>query len=106
MKVIRNPVNNELVPTEFYLGQNYPNPFREKTIIKYCLPYKTRVSITIFNSNGEMIEKLIDDEKKAGTYKIEFYASNISEGVYSYLLCAGEYRVIKKMILQKSFCKK
>ncbi|MEJ2618408.1 MAG: hypothetical protein P8Z35_25860, partial [Ignavibacteriaceae bacterium] len=63
---------NNLVPVEFYLGQNYPNPFKEKTTIKYCVAYKTRIKITVFNSKGEIIERLVDEEKEAGTYKLEF----------------------------------
>ena len=54
---------NDLAPTEFYLGQNYPNPFKDKTIIKYCVAYKTKVKITVFDSQGEMIEKLVDEEQ-------------------------------------------
>ncbi len=50
----------ELVPSEFYLGQNYPNPFKEKTVIKYCVAYKTRVVLTVYNSDDDVIEKLID----------------------------------------------
>ena len=63
---------NNLVPEEFYLGQNYPNPFKEKTTIKYCVAYKTNIKITVFNSKGEIIEKLVDQVKEAGTYKLEF----------------------------------
>ena len=56
---------NELVPSEFFVSQNYPNPFKEKTIIKYCVAYKTRVQITVYNSEGEEIEKLVDEDKAA-----------------------------------------
>jgi hypothetical protein len=63
---------NELVPSEFYLSQNYPNPFKEKTVIKYCVAYRTRVQLTIYNTAGEEIEKLVDEEQKAGAYKVEF----------------------------------
>jgi hypothetical protein len=97
---------NDLVPSEFYLSQNYPNPFSEKTIIKFCAAYKTKVKLEVFNSEGEMIKKLIDEEKDAGTYEIEFNASNpdrsgqvISSGVYYYQLRAGNYSETKKMIL-------
>ena len=66
----------DLIPTEFYLSQNYPNPFKEKTTIKYCVAYKTKVRITIYNSEGEMIEKLVDEVKEAGTYEAEFYSTS------------------------------
>ena len=64
---------NDLIPAEFYMSQNYPNPFKEKTTIKYCVAYKTRVRIEIYNSDDEIIEKLVDEVKEAGTYEVEFY---------------------------------
>ena len=103
---------NDLFPTEFYLGQNYPNPFKEKTTIKYCVAYKTRVKITVFNKEGEMIEKLVDEEKEAGTYKSEFPPAigklpkgksekQLANGNYLYRLEAGNYTNDKQMILEK-----
>ena len=97
----------ELVPTEFYLGQNFPNPFREKTTIKYCVACVTKVNITVFNSEGEMIETLIDEEKEAGTYKVEFFSfagskvkkQYLANGDYYYCIEAGDYKNEKKMIL-------
>jgi len=104
---------DEVTPLEFFLSQNYPNPFREKTIIKYCVAYKTRVQITVYDSDNKLIEKLIDEEKDPGTYEVEFDASachtnsdqsfrlvrNLTEGSYYYRLDAGEYRSEKKMFL-------
>ncbi|MGB8319077.1 MAG: hypothetical protein WCE54_13175 [Ignavibacteriaceae bacterium] len=102
---------NDLVPTEFYLGQNYPNPFKDKTIIKYCVAYKTRVRITVFNTEGEIIERLIDEEKEAGTYKLEFPSvdcnqddeacEQLTNGNYSYRFEAGNYTSNKQMKLEK-----
>jgi hypothetical protein len=54
------------------LSQNYPNPFKDKTTIKYCIAYRSRVQISIYNSHNELIEKLLDEEKDAGTFEIEF----------------------------------
>jgi len=106
-----NSLMDEVTPLEFYLSQNYPNPFREKTVIKYCVAYKTRVQITVYNSEGEQIEKLVDEEKQPGTYEVEFSACHSREsaigggnpkgGTYYYRLEAGEYRSEKKMILIK-----
>jgi len=98
---------NEFIPSEFYLAQNYPNPFKGKTIIKYCVAYKTRVQITVHNTEGEEIEKLVDEEKKPGTYEVEFstchscVSRNLSDGFYFYRLDAGDYSIEKKMSLQK-----
>jgi hypothetical protein len=70
----------ELVPSEFYLSQNFPNPFKEKTVIKYCVAYKTRVQITVYNKNAEVIEKLVDEEKGPGTYEVMFDVSRSHSG--------------------------
>ena len=96
---------NELVPSEFYLSQNYPNPFKEKTTIKYCVAHKTRVKITVYDSDSEVIEKLVDEEKQPGTYKVEFSACHSHEsgnpitGTFSYQLEAGDYSNQKMMII-------
>lgn len=95
---------NELVPSEFYLGQNYPNPFKEKTTIKYCVANKTRVKITVYDSDSEVIEKLVDEEKQPGTYEVEFFACNscgsrnAEKRKYLYQLEAGDYSSQKTMI--------
>jgi len=92
---------DEELPLEFYLSQNYPNPFKDKTIIKYCVAYKTRVQITVYNTEGEVIEKLIDEEKKSGTYELNWNAANLPSGVYFYRLQAGDFVQTRKMILLK-----
>ena len=96
---------NEFIPSEFYLGQNYPNPFKEKTIIKYCVAYKTRVKLTVYNSEGKEIEKLVDEEKKPGTYEVEFQSAigngQLASGNYFYCLEAGNYSGEKKMKIEK-----
>jgi hypothetical protein len=99
---------NELVPSEFYLGQNYPNPFKEKTTIKYCVAHKSRVKLTVTNSEGVEIEKLVDEEKQPGTYEVEFSAfhscgsRNPQEGEYFYRIEAGDYSRQKTMIISNN----
>jgi len=95
---------DEVTPLEFFLSQNYPNPFKEKTVIKYCVAYKTRVQITVYNAEGKAIEKLVDEEKNPGTYEIEFNVAQDSSPAhkgktYFYRLEAGEYKSEKKMLL-------
>ena len=98
---------DKVIPLEFYLSQNYPNPFKEKTSIKYCVAYKTRVQITVHNSKGGVIEKLVDEEKQPGTYEIEFSTvekhrdSALQNGNYSCRLTAGDYSSEKKMQIIK-----
>jgi len=99
-----NNFERKLVPPEFYLGQNYPNPFSEKTTIKYCVAYKTRVQISVYKTEGEEIEKLVDEEKSPGTYEIEFSTchsregKNLDQGYYFYRMAAGDYSSEKKWL--------
>lgn len=94
---------NDVVPLKFQLSQNYPNPFKEKTIIKYCVAYKTRVQLTVFNSEKEKVDTLLDEIKEPGTYEVEFQpiADNyqLTSGSYYYRLVAGNYTYEKKWSL-------
>ena len=100
---------SEMIPLEFHLSQNYPNPFNNKTSIKYCIAYKTDVEISVFNSKGDLVKRLVNANQEAGTYEIEFSAKGISgsnengfelpNGVYFYQLKAGDYTSTKEMIL-------
>ncbi len=104
---------NDLEPTEFYLSQNYPNPFKEKTVIKYCVAQTARVKITVFDEEGNEIIKLLDEEKNPGTYEVELsiYSGEgrnlpagrqgLETGVYFYRLEAGDYKCEMKMELIK-----
>ena len=102
-----NSLANEVIPLAFHLSQNYPNPFREETRIKYCVAWKTRVQITVLNSAGEVIDTLVDEEKSPGTYEIDFCVSggfsrkgrNLAGGNYCYRMEAEDYSSEKEMEL-------
>ena len=104
---LNNSFLTELEPQVFYLGQNYPNPFKEKTIIKYCVASATRVTLTVYDVKGNEIRKLVDEEKDPGTYEVEFSARHSCESrnpkasTYLYRLVAGEYKSEKEMQLIK-----
>lgn len=92
----------EVVPPKvFALEQNYPNPFNPATTIKYSVPITGFVSLSIFNVLGEKVTDLINKELEAGSYELNFNASNLSSGVYFYKLEAGSFTSIKKMMLIK-----
>jgi hypothetical protein len=65
--------------------------------------YKAIVKLEVFDSEGEMIKKLLDEEKEAGTYEIEFSSCELCEGVYIYKLQAGDFLSTKKMLKVKTF---
>lgn len=103
--LLNNGLSEELAPTEFYLGQNYPNPFREKTFIKYCIAYRTKVLLKVYDSAGKEVEKLVDEDQNPGTYEVVFQSAvgnrQLAIGNYYYRFEAGNYKCEKKMTIQQ-----
>jgi len=91
----------DILPTEFELAQNYPNPFKERTTIKYCVPEKMKIRLEIFNSKGDKVKTLVNEIKEAGTYKVEFIAKELVGEEYLYKLESRDYFEAKKMRLMK-----
>ncbi len=83
---------NGVIPLRFHLSQNYPNPFKDGTRIKYCVAFRTRVRIVVMNSAGEALEKIVDETKAPGTYEINFSA-NVSRSGEGRVLAGGDYRI-------------
>jgi len=98
--VNNNYVNNNF-PNQFILYQNYPNPFNPTTTINYYLPKSRIVSIKVYNILGSEITTLVNGEKSAGSYSINFNASNYASGIYFYQMKAGNFIETKKIILLK-----
>jgi hypothetical protein len=100
---------DELVPSEFFLSQNYPNPFKGKTTIKYCLSENAKVCLAIFNSKDEKVKELFNKVQKAGTYETILDGRDLQAGVYYYQLKAVDpksntrqlFVKTKKMVLLK-----
>ena len=92
---------SQFTPENFVLLQNYPNPFNPSTSIQYQVPSISQVSLKVFDILGNEIETLVNEEKPAGIYQIQFDASNLTSGVYFYRLQAGSFVDTKKMILIK-----
>jgi hypothetical protein len=95
-----------IAPADFSLNQNYPNPFNPSTIITFNLAVDSKVTLTVFNTLGEEVTKLVNGNLTAGTQQVEFDASGINSGVYFYQLQATgidgtNFSSVKKMILSK-----
>ncbi|MEW6005474.1 MAG: T9SS type A sorting domain-containing protein [Stygiobacter sp.] len=89
------------MPVGYELSQNYPNPFNPTTNIKFSLPKEGFVTLRVYNSIGQEVATLVNDFKSAGSYQVDFNASNLSSGVYVYTLSVGNYKISKKMMLMK-----
>ncbi|MGB5529149.1 MAG: T9SS type A sorting domain-containing protein, partial [Ignavibacteriaceae bacterium] len=88
-------------PKEFALFQNYPNPFNPSTTIKFALPEKTNIALSVYNSLGEKVADVFSGELGEGYHEIEFTASNLSSGIYFYRLESEKFVSVKKMIIIK-----
>lgn len=94
-------LENGILPTEFMLQQNFPNPFNPATQIKFSVPSASNVKLIVTDILGREVATLVNDELAAGNYNINFDASNISSGVYFYTLITENFKQSKKMILMK-----
>jgi hypothetical protein len=104
-------VNNNTIVENFILFQNYPNPFNPLTIIKYQIPEFSFVTIKIYDVLGKKIATLVNEEKPADNYGVEFYSHSsqvsklpagregLSSGIYFNQLNAGNYVETKKMVM-------
>jgi hypothetical protein len=89
------------MPQQFSLNQNFPNPFNPSTEITFSLEQPEHAMLTVFNALGRKVETLVDQRLSAGVYKLSFDAQNLPAGVYFYQLQAGRFSEMKKMVLMK-----
>lgn len=89
------------VPDKFNLSQNYPNPFNPSTKIKFEIPKKIFVGLTIFDAIGREIKKLVNEELPEGSYEVNWDASFLPSGIYFYKIETSDYTQTKQMILIK-----
>ncbi|MEO0293550.1 MAG: BNR-4 repeat-containing protein [candidate division WOR-3 bacterium] len=98
---ILDVVKNDDVNCDFKLDQNYPNPFNEITTISYSLYRDSYVILKVFNLLGEEIATLINEDVKAGSYKVSWDSKNLPSGIYFYKMTIGNVSKVKKMTLLK-----
>jgi photosystem II stability/assembly factor-like uncharacterized protein len=92
--------NSNLVGS-FILHQNYPNPFNPSTSIQYAVSRRQFVSLKVYDLLGREVATLVNEEKPAGEYEVEFDGTELPNGIYFYQLRAGQYVKTKKMVVLK-----
>ncbi|HEX7357664.1 MAG TPA: T9SS type A sorting domain-containing protein, partial [Ignavibacteriaceae bacterium] len=85
----------------YHLSQNFPNPFNPVTKIAYEIPRNEFVKLKVYNSLGEEVITLVDENRSPGRYEIEFDGSSLTSGIYLYRIDAGGFLESHKMILLK-----
>lgn len=96
-----NEINASTVADKFNLSQNYPNPFNPTTNISFTVNTTGIVKLTVYNSLGKEVTKLVNDLVEPGTYDIQFNGQNLASGIYYYTLQVGNNVITKKMNLIK-----
>lgn len=94
-------VISSIVPDKFSLSNNYPNPFNPTTNIKFDIAKSTFVELSIFDSRGSEVDKMVNEKLSPGSYQYEFNASNLPSGAYFYRLKTSEFTETKRMMLIK-----
>jgi hypothetical protein len=86
------------LPSRSVLHHAYPNPFNPSTTIRYGLPSRSHVTLTVFNTLGQQVATLVQGEQEAGFHEAVFGASGLASGVYLCRLTAGSHVLTQKMI--------
>ena len=94
-------IEAEAVILKYDLAQNFPNPFNPSTLITFSLPVSSNVVVKIYNVLGKLITTLVNENKEAGSYTVNFNASGLGNGVYFYKIQAGNFAKTMKMLLLK-----
>jgi hypothetical protein len=82
---------------EFQLFQNYPNPFKTETTIRYTLPEAGQVKLEIFNILGKHVATLFNEYRSPGVYYVSYNGANLSPGVYMYKIQTKQFQAVKMM---------
>jgi gluconolactonase len=91
----------ENIPNRFDLYQNYPNPFNPETTIRYTLPGRSHVTLSVFNALGQQASTLVNGNQEAGAYSVRFDGSGMASGVYFYTLRADDRTATRRFILMR-----
>lgn len=95
-----------LLPEQFVLSPNYPNPFNAETRIEYAVPEAAKIAVIIYNTRGQEVVTLVDEVQQPGFKKVVWYGTDnfgnfVSSGVYFLRLRAGGQNLMRKLTLQK-----
>jgi hypothetical protein len=89
----------EMIPQEFALQQNFPNPFNPTTTIRYGLPHQSHVTMTVHNTLGQQVVTLVGGEVDPGYHEVRFDGAGLTSGVYFYRIQADGFVQTKKLLV-------
>ncbi len=94
-----------ILPSDYVLSENYPNPFSTRTYFRYTLPINKTISVRVYDVTGRLVKTLVaPQEQMAGTYEVSWDGTNdagelVANGTYFYTLEFGNFRQVRKMVL-------
>lgn len=91
----------EEIPSGYELKQNFPNPFNPETNLQFSIPRSGHVILKVYNSLGQVVNTLVDENLSQGVYNYSFDATGLSSGIYFYRLESADYVDVKRMVLIK-----
>ena len=97
--MLNTRINKNVLPTEYKLSQNTPNPFNPTTKIGLDLPTASDWNLSIYNVAGQLVKSF--DGRGVGNVVVEWDAANAASGIYFYKATAGSFTDTKKMVLMK-----
>ena len=89
------------IPLATKLEQNFPNPFNPSSTISYGLPHTSFVTLTVYNTLGQQVAQLVNEQQQAGYHDVVFRGDGLASGVYFYRIQAGEFVSTKRLLLLK-----
>jgi DNA-binding beta-propeller fold protein YncE len=92
---------SDVVPANYTLAQNFPNPFNPSTEIQFTVPKAGFTTLKVYDILGRTVATLVNEDMNPGTFKVTLDGKNLSSGTYIYTLQAGDARITKKMMLLK-----
>ncbi len=100
--VIKVLANGRPRPTTFYIAQNYPNPFKDNTVIEYAIPVKAPVTLSVYDITGKLVKTLVNEVQNVNYYRVtwdgtDYKGSKVASGVYFYKLTSGDFEKSLKM---------
>ena len=99
--IVTSMNNTTETPEDFYILQNYPNPFNPSTKIRFAIPEKSQVKLTLYDVLGNELATILDEELNPGVKEVELNGSDLSSGIYLIRMTANNYQQIIKITLLK-----
>lgn len=99
--VLGTEPKSEVIPSQFALFQNFPNPFNSATTISFNLQHESRILLNVFDLTGRSVAKLANGMFNAGSHQVHFNAGALPSGIYIYRLNSNGISQSRKLLLLK-----